>query len=108
AGGGEAKALVVDLPEKDRENGEAVLQGLLLQKLAEDRKALVEKRTKKAGLRSVTSLVHSGDDKFFREDFALEGQGSASEGISGGKAFGVLTHKLLEKGWDWEKETIQK
>jgi len=109
-GEGEAKALVVDLAERDKAGGAGEAQGNLLQKLAEDRKALVGKRTRKSGLKSVTSLVHSGDDKPLREGIHFKGEGETplGEPRSNGRSFGVLTHKLLEKGWNWERETIQK
>jgi ATP-dependent exoDNAse (exonuclease V) beta subunit len=63
---------------------------------------------RKVGLRSVTSLVHSDDDKSLRESFTLEAGEDGLERNAGGKAFGILTHQLLEKGWGWEKETLQK
>jgi ATP-dependent exoDNAse (exonuclease V) beta subunit len=69
---------------------------------------LIEKRRGKTRLQSVTSLAHSDDDKSQREGYFLEGENPPAFGDQQGKAFGVLTHQLLEKGWDWNNETLAK
>ena len=71
---------------------------------------MVEKHRSKSRLTSVTSLSHSEDDKSVREGFFLEGEKKSliGETQSQGKAFGILVHQLLEKGWNWDKATLVK
>ncbi len=106
----QAGALAVDLQEKDRTSAPVQDQKAWFEKKLEEKKNLVEKRKGKIRLTSVTSIVHSDDDKPLREGYRLEGEESAEvhSGEKTGKAFGVLTHQLLEKGWNWDEKTIRK
>ncbi|HXL72227.1 MAG TPA: PD-(D/E)XK nuclease family protein, partial [bacterium] len=101
-------ALAVDLSEKEKNSQPVEDQRVYLKQLEETKKALIEKRRGKTRLQSVTSLAHSDDDKSQREGYFLEGETPAASGDQQGKAFGVLTHQLLEKGWDWDNETLTK
>lgn len=105
-----ASALAVDLPEKDRKDPKVEEQKAWLQQQIAAKKALVEKRKGQSRTVSVTQLAHSDDDKTYREGYRLEGQelDDANPGEKSGKAFGMLTHQLLEKGWDWDEKTLQK
>jgi ATP-dependent helicase/nuclease subunit A len=103
-----ASALAVDLLEKDKNSQPVENQKKYLDQLEEIKKALVEKRRGKTKLQSVTSVAHSEDDKSQREGYFLEGETPQATGDRLGKAFGVLTHQLLEKGWDWNEKTILK
>ncbi len=109
-GEGVSLALAVDLKEKDKKSVLVLARMEALQKLQDDKKALVEKRRGKSRLSSVTSLVHTEDDKPEREGYSLEGERIpiTEDGQAQGKAFGVLTHQLLEKGWDWEDQTLRR
>jgi ATP-dependent exoDNAse (exonuclease V) beta subunit len=102
----QAGALAVDLHEKDRSSALVQDQKAWFQTKLDEKKALVEKRKGKTRLASVTSLVHSDDDKQLREGYQLEGERTSGEGQAIGKAFGVLTHQLLEKGWNWDQKTL--
>jgi ATP-dependent exoDNAse (exonuclease V) beta subunit len=104
----QAGALAVDLHEKDRSSALVQDQKVWFQTKLDEKKALVEKRKGKTRLASVTSLVHSDDDKPLREGYRLEGERAetAGDGQAQGKAFGVLTHQLLEKGWNWDVKTL--
>jgi ATP-dependent helicase/nuclease subunit A len=101
-------ALAVDLLEKEKNSQPVEDQRIYLKQLEEAKKSLIEKRRGKPRLQSVTSLAHSEDDKSQREGYFLEGETPAVSGDQQGKAFGVLTHQLLEKGWNWDKETLAK
>ena len=101
-------ALAVDLSEKEKSSQLVDDQRVYLKQLEEAKKSLIEKRRGKIRLQSVTSLAHSDDDKSQREGYFLEGEPPAVTGDQQGKAFGVLTHKLLEKGWNWDNETLDK
>jgi len=100
----------VNLPEKDRHNPEVEEQKVWLKQQLEAKKALGEKLKGQTRTISVTQLAHSDDDKTYREGYRLEGQelGEVNPGEKIGKAFGVLTHQLLEKGWDSDEATIKK
>ncbi len=101
-------ALAVDLSEKEKNSQPVEDQWVYLKQLEEAKKSLIEKRRGKTRLQSVTSLAHSDDDKSQREGYFLEGEIPAVSGDQQGKAFGVLTHQLLEKGWNWDNETLVK
>jgi ATP-dependent helicase/nuclease subunit A len=101
-------ALAVDLSEKEKNSQPVEDQRIYLKELEEAKKSLIEKRRGKTRLQSVTSLAHSDDDKSQREGYFLEGENPPAFGDQQGKAFGVLTHQLLEKGWDWNNETLAK
>jgi ATP-dependent exoDNAse (exonuclease V) beta subunit len=103
-----ASALAVDLAEKDKNSQLVEDQKKYLTQLEEMKKALVEKRRGKTQLQSVTSVAHSEDDKLQREGYFLEGEVQPVSGDRQGKAFGVLTHQLLEKGWNWNEATLIK
>jgi ATP-dependent helicase/nuclease subunit A len=101
-------ALAVDLSEREKNSQPVEDQRVYLKQLEEAKKSLIEKRRGKVQLQSVTSLAHSDDDKSQREGYFLEGENPPAFGDQQGKAFGVLTHQLLEKGWDWNNETLAK
>jgi len=103
-----SSALAVDLAEKDKDSQPVENQKKYLTQLEEAKKALVEKRRGKTRLQSVTLVAHSDDDKPQREGYFLEGETQPVSGDRQGKAFGVLTHQLLEKGWDWNEATLLK
>ncbi len=103
-----ASALAVDLLEKEKNSQPVEDQKKYLLQLVETKKTLVERRRGKTKLQSVTSVAHSEDDKPQREGYFLEGEMPQASGDRLGKAFGVLTHQLLEKGWDWNEKTILK
>jgi ATP-dependent helicase/nuclease subunit A len=109
--GGEVSPLVLDL-DSDQAKGEAVeKKAQELNRLQQEKQNRIKARTNAPALKSVTSLVHSEDDKSVREGWNLSG-GPEEEPLSPAqeeaKAFGVLTHKLLEKGWNWDKALLEK
>ena len=109
-GGAEVSPLVLDL-DRNKTKSEAVSEKVReLERLKNEKEQRVKKRTKEPQLRSVTSVVHSDDDKAFREGFQLEGEieRPSEEAQEKAKSFGVLAHKLLEKGWDWDKALLEK
>jgi ATP-dependent helicase/nuclease subunit A len=100
--------LAVDLAEKEKNSQPVEEQRVYLKQLEEAKKSLIEKRRRKSRLQSVTSLAHSDDDKSQREWYFLEGENPPASGDQQGKALGVLTHQLLEKGWNWDNKTLAK
>ena len=79
------------------------------EKLKSDQAARAEKIKALSGgrdFKSVTSLAHGDEEKKEREERVFEEPESASPW--GGKGFGVLAHRLLEKGWDWDEAMIEK
>jgi ATP-dependent exoDNAse (exonuclease V) beta subunit len=117
-GDGSALALAVNLKRKDQDNDQVRAQIAFISKREMEKKELVEKLKNKKRMDSVTSLVHGEDDKAIRESYRMEGDRSAlleeaqtrEKSFDGaqGKAFGILTHQLLEKGWNWDKATLVK
>ncbi len=110
-GGAEVSPLVLDL-DKNQANGEGVeKKANELTSLQEEKISRIKARTQAPALKSVTSMVHSDDDKSVREGWNLSG-GPEEETLSSSqeeaKAFGVLVHKLLEKGWDWDAALLEK
>jgi len=101
-------ALAVDLVEKERNSQVVEDQKVYLKELEKMKKSLIERRRGKTRLQSVTSLAHTDDDKSEREAYFLEGENPPASGDQQGKALGVLTHQLLEKGWNWDNETLAK
>jgi ATP-dependent helicase/nuclease subunit A len=117
---GEVSPLVLDL-DKNKQN-EALVEekSQELKRLLEEKRGKIKALTQAPALKSVTSVVHSDDDKSVREEWNLSGgpeaepfdsvlphSGQASDNVEA-KAFGVLTHKLLEKGWNWNKALLEK
>jgi ATP-dependent exoDNAse (exonuclease V) beta subunit len=79
------------------------------EKLKEEKKQKRKKIEALSGRRdftTVTSLAHGDEEKKEREERVFEEPESASPW--GGKGFGVLAHRLLEKGWDWDASLIEK
>ncbi len=109
--GGEVSPLVLDLDKNKQKEGPVEERAGELDRLWEEKQNRIKARTAAPALKSVTSVVHSEDDKSVREGWNLSG-GPEEEPLSPAqeeaKSFGVLTHKLLEKGWDWEKPLLEK
>ena len=79
------------------------------QKLENEREQRREKIKSLSGRRdftTVTFLAHGDEGKKVREERVFEEPESASPW--GGKGFGVLAHRLLEKGWDWDEAMLEK
>jgi ATP-dependent helicase/nuclease subunit A len=109
--GEEVSPLVLHL-DKSQFKGEAVeKKAHELKRLQEEKINCIRARTPVPAFKSVTSIVHADDDKSVREGWNLSG-GPEEEPLSPSqeqaKAFGVLVHKLLEKGWDWDAALLEK
>jgi ATP-dependent helicase/nuclease subunit A len=114
--GGEVSPLVLDLDKNKQKEALVEEKSQELKQLLEEKQGKIRARTQAPALKSVTSVVHSDDDKSVREGWNLSG-GPEADPLSPkqepfdnaqGKAFGVLVHKLLEKGWNWDKVLIEK
>ncbi|HUO58240.1 MAG TPA: PD-(D/E)XK nuclease family protein, partial [bacterium] len=109
--GGEVSPLVLDLDKNKQKEASVEEKAQELERLREEQQNRIKARIKVPALKSVTSVVHSEDDKSVREGWNLSG-GPEEEPLSSAqeeaKAFGMLTHKLLEKGWNWDKPLLEK
>jgi ATP-dependent exoDNAse (exonuclease V) beta subunit len=102
-------ALVVDLNEKEKEAPEVLESARLFETSRRARKTAMPKPGR--GLfQTVTELAHVPDEKASGESWEAvdEDEAPVYSPSGGAKAFGVLTHKLLEKGWDWDEAQIEK
>ncbi len=110
-GGEDVSPLVLELNETQAKGGAVDKKAHDLNRLQEEKKSRTQALTHEPALKSVTSLVHSDDDKSLREGWNLAG-GPEADPLSlskeEAKTFGVLTHKLLEKGWNWDEELLEK
>ena len=118
--GREASPLVLDLDKNKQREAWVEEKAREIDRLLEEKQSRIKALTRAPALKSVTSVVHSNDDKSVREEWNLSGgpeaepfdsalprSGQAPDNVEA-KAFGVLTHKLLEKGWNWDKTLIEK
>jgi ATP-dependent exoDNAse (exonuclease V) beta subunit len=109
--GGEVSPLVLDLDKNKQKEASVEEKARELDRLREEKQKRIQARIQAPALKSVTSVVHAEDDKSVREGWNFSG-GPEEEPLSlaqeEAKAFGVLTHKLLEKGWKWDKALLEK
>jgi ATP-dependent helicase/nuclease subunit A len=106
----ELPALAVDL-SREKKKGEAVETAQAeWEKILAAKKEAAEELKGKPALVSVSELVHSDDDKSWREDSSkMEDRESwRIQGQESAKKFGVLVHQLMEKGWNWDKPRLEK
>ncbi len=102
-------ALVVDLNEREKESTEVLESARFFET---SRRAFRAKALRPiAGLfQTVTELAHVADEKSSGESWEVTEEQEEPDYSSAGnaKSLGVLTHKLLEKGWDWGAAQMEK
>jgi ATP-dependent helicase/nuclease subunit A len=101
-------ALVVDLNEKEKESPEVLESAEFFETSRRARKTAALKPGSRL-FQTVTELAHVADEKGSAESWEAEEQEDAVYSPpGGGKALGVLTHRLLEKGWNWDAAQMEK
>ena len=100
----------MNLPAKEKESEAVGLARQEWERILTAKKGLVEKRLGRPLLRAVTALVHTDDDKTLREELytTQDPTGRGSPQQVSAKSFGILVHKLMEKGWEWEQSRLEK
>ncbi len=103
----EPPALVVDLDEKLLKTPEAEAEVKNISAKKESREQKINKLKGIPEFQSVTQKLSVDGDKEERQLEILD-DGEKKQSFSGGKDFGSLVHLLLEKGWDWPRETLSR
>ncbi len=100
-------ALVVDLDEKLLKTPEAKVEKEKISAQEESRRQKILKLVGIPEFQSITSKLSVDEDKQGRQREILEEEETRFSS-PGGKDFGSLVHLLLEKGWDWNSETLSR